>query len=217
MIKAVIFDMDGTVVDSTQSDYQAMKRMFAKHGVDFGYEEFLSVLGAKGSEIVRERVDLPTDEIERMLNRKEEDFMALSEEKGLQLIPYVEELLQEIRNIPLKTALATGGGGVKQEYVFNKFGIEKYFDCIYTADKIRKGKPDPEIFLRAAEELGVPPEQCVVMEDATNGVEAARKAGMRCIAITSTHRADQLREADLVIDDYRKLNLRQFIEKYTQP
>jgi beta-phosphoglucomutase len=80
---------------------------------------------------------------------------------------------------------------------------------------VKNGKPDPEVFLKAAEKLGVVPKKCIVMEDASNGAEAAKAAGMACIAITSTRGKNQLQKADLVVNSFKELNIRKFLNQYS--
>ena len=212
-MKAVILDMDGTVVDTTRIEYDAWKQMFEEQQVEFPYEEYIQVLGAKGSEIVQERIDASEDKIEQLLEKKEMYFKQLVEKNSLQLIPDVEKVLQECRKLNLKMALATGSSQEKLDFILERFQISQYFDAFVTADDVENGKPDPEVFLKAAHKLNVPPQECVVMEDATNGVEAAKNAGMRCIAITSTRGKDQLQQADLVIEQYRELSIEEFLSQ----
>jgi beta-phosphoglucomutase family hydrolase len=210
-MKAVIFDMDGTVVDTTRIEYDAWKQIFDEQQVDFPYEEYIQVLGAKGAEIVKERIDMNEDQIEELLEKKETYLKQLVEKNGLQLIPDVEKVLREIRKLNLKMALATGSSQEKLDFILERFQIRQYFDVFVTADDVENGKPDPEVFLKAAEKLNVPPQECVVMEDASNGVEAAKNAHMTCIAITSTRGKDQLEKADLVIDHYKDLSITEFL------
>jgi len=210
-IKAVIFDMDGTVVDTTQLEYIAWKRMFDEQNVDFSYDEYIQVLGAKGAEIVKGKLHKEESFIEDLLEKKEEYFKELVQQKGLELIPDVEKVLLESRKLQLKLALATGASQEKLDFIMEKFNILHYFDAVVTADNVKNGKPDPEVFLRASEKLQVAPEECLALEDASNGVEAAQKANMACIAITSTRGRDQLEKADLIIDRYQDLSLKEFL------
>jgi beta-phosphoglucomutase family hydrolase len=210
-IQAVIFDMDGTVVDTTDIEYKAWQRMMAEQNVEFTYEEYIRILGAKGSEIVKNHLDWPEEEIKKILNKKEEYFKELVGQHGLKLIAGVEKVLQDIKQVPLKTALATGASKQKLDFILHKFPIGQYFDTFVTADDTAQGKPNPEVFLNAASKLGVPPDSCIVMEDARNGAQAAKRGGMLCIAITTTRGEEQLTEADLVINSYSELDIRAFI------
>jgi beta-phosphoglucomutase family hydrolase len=211
-IQAVIFDMDGTLVDTTELEYKAWHRMMQEQGVEFTHEEYIKVLGAKGSEIVKNHLDWEEEAIQEILQNKERYFKELVAQHGLDLIPGVEKLLQDIQQIPLKMALATGASRKKLEFVLEKLPIAQYFDAMITADDTQTGKPDPEVFLNAAKKLGVAPDSCIVMEDARNGAEAAKKGGMICIAITTTRGKDQLQKADLIVNGYNELDIRKFID-----
>lgn len=213
MIKAFIFDMDGTVIDSTRMDYDAWQKVMHEYDAELPYEEYIARLGAKGSEIAKEYLDVDDDEIEKLLSRREGYFKEMVEEQGIKFIPHVEQILQEIRNAHLKTALATGANKEKLEFLFNKLPFEQYFDAFVTADDVTTGKPDPEVFLQAAQKLGVDAGQCVVMEDASNGLEAAKNGGMRCIALTTTRGADKLQGADLIIEGYHQFNPLTWLEE----
>jgi beta-phosphoglucomutase len=212
MIKAFIFDMDGTIIDSTQMDYDAWQKVMLEYDAEISYEDYIARLGAKSSEIAKEYLDVDEDEIDKLITRREGYFKEMVEQKGIKFIPQVEQILQEIRNAHLKTALATGANREKLKFMFGKLPLEQYFDVFVTADDVDTGKPDPEIFLQAAQKLGVDPNQCVVMEDASNGVEAARSGGMRCIAITTTRGADQLQGADLILEGYHQFDLLHWLE-----
>jgi beta-phosphoglucomutase-like phosphatase (HAD superfamily) len=100
--------------------------------------------------------------------------------------------------------------------IFEKLNIAQYFDAVLTADDVKNGKLNPEIFLNAARKLSLPPEQSIIMEDATNGVSAAKTGTMLCIAITSTHPREKLAEANLIIDSYAELHIKEFIEEQTK-
>jgi HAD superfamily hydrolase (TIGR01509 family) len=187
--------------------------MMQEQGVEFSHEEYIQRLGAKGSEIIKKHLDWEEDAIQEILRNKETYFKELVKQHGLSLIPGVDKVLQDIQQIPLKMALATGASRKKLEFVLEQLPIGHYFDAIITADETNTGKPDPEVFLNAAKELGVPADGCIVMEDARNGAKAAKKGGMLCIAITTTRGKDQLQDADLVINGYDELDIRVFIDQ----
>ena len=213
MIQAFIFDMDGTVIDSTQLDYEAWQKAMREYDAELPYEDYIAKLGAKSSEIAKEYLDVSDEEIDKLISRREEYFKQLVDEKGLSLLPGVEQFLQQLRNAHLKTALATGSNAEKLEFIFNKLPLKQYFDAFVTADDVSQGKPEPEVFVQAAAKLGVDPADCVVMEDATNGLQAAKNGGMRCIALTTTRGADQLQGADLIVKGYAEINLLGWLEE----
>lgn len=127
--EAVIFDMDGTVVDTTRLEYDAWYRMFGEQGVEFTYDEYIQVLGAKGAEIVKDRLDKDEATIDQLLEKKEAYFKEIVQKNNLELIPHVDKLLQEIKIIPLKMALATGASREKLEFILKKFQIRHFFDA----------------------------------------------------------------------------------------
>jgi beta-phosphoglucomutase len=212
MIQAFIFDMDGTVIDSTHLDYEAWQKAMREYDAELPYEDYIAKLGAKSSEIAKEYLDVSDEEIDKLVSRREEYFKQLVDEKGISFLPGVEQFLQQLRNAHLKTALATGANAEKLEFIFGKLPLRQYFDAFVTADDVSQGKPDPEVFVQSAGKLGVEPADCVVMEDATNGLLAAKNGGMRCIALTTTRSADQLQGADLVVGGYAEIDLLHWLE-----
>lgn len=204
--------MDGTVIDSTRMDYEAWQKVMSEHDAELPYEDYIAKLGAKSSEIAKQYLDISDEEIDVLISRREEYFKQIVDEKGISLLPHVEQILQQLRNTHLKTALATGANRQKLQFIFERLPIEQYFDAFVTADDVTHGKPDPEVFLQAAKKLGVDPDKCVVMEDAANGLEAAKNGGMRCIALTTTRGADQLQGADLIISGYEELDVLHWLE-----
>lgn len=208
MIKAVIFDMDGTVIDSTESDYLAWKKVFEEYEVDFSYQEYQKVLGAQGSEIVP--MYLAPSVRQEALDKKEYYFKALVEERGLNFVPGVESLLEAIKDMNIKTSLATGAGKDKLTFIFEQVKMKEYFDVVITADDTKTGKPAPDVFLNSARRLNILPSDCVVFEDAENGVKAAKAGGMKCVAITTTHEKKKLQEADLIIRSYSEFDMQKF-------
>ncbi len=205
--------MDGTLIDSTQMDYEAWQRAMREYDAEFPYEEYIAKLGAKSSEIARQYLDISDEEIDALISRREGYFKQLVDEKGLSLLPHAEQFLQQLRNAHLKTALATGANQEKLAFILEKLPLRQYFDAFVTADDVSNGKPDPEVFVQAAAKLGVDPAHCVVMEDATNGLQAAKTGGMRCIALTTTRGADQLQGADLIVNGYAEIDLLHWLEE----
>lgn len=108
-------------------------------------------------------------------------------------------------------AIATSGIQVNIDFMFEHLPIKQYFTKIINSGDIEKGKPDPEIFLKTAAELGVAPEHCIVFEDSISGVQSGKSANMKVVALTTTHSKDELKEADLVIKDYKELNFKKLL------
>lgn len=207
MIKAVIFDMDGTIIDTTVThDFPIWKELLGEYGVDLSFLLFQSVLGKKAEEIYKHFIPTITDEqIKQSLDKRYRILAKSLEEKGLDLSPGLIAFLELLKKHDIKTALATGAGKEKVALIAKHFPLQKYFPVIVTSDEVARGKPHPDIFLKATEKLGIKPKDCIVMEDANNGIEAAHKAGMKAIAITTTHKREDLQDADKIIDSFNEL------------
>jgi HAD superfamily hydrolase (TIGR01509 family) len=176
------------------------------------YEDYLPLLGIKSAEVVRTILKvLEVDEANKCLITKSNYFNEVVKERGLKAVQGAKEFLEEVRKLPVKVALATSSRKDKMRMVLAAVGFEHLFDELVSGDEVTKSKPEPDIFLHAAKKLGVTAEQCIVVEDAVNGVTAAKKAGMKCIAITTTHTKELLKDADIVIDSYEGSDLRQLV------
>ena len=200
MIKAVIFDLDGVIVDTAHYHYLAWKRLAKELGFDLTLEQNELLKGVsrmRSLEIILDLggIKLSEAEKERIANKKNGWFVEyVNEMKPEEIFPGVKELLKSIRSKGLKVGLASSS---KNAYaVINLLNIENEFDAIVDGTMIIHSKPDPEIFLLTASKLGVVPAECVVFEDAEAGVEAALAAGMKCVGVGSP---EQLGKANLVV------------------
>ena len=208
MIKAVIFDMDGVVADSTKCDFTAWRMIFSEFGSDLSFDTYKSFLGMKGIEIAKRYFpDISDDKAAGLQNKKEVYFIDCIEKEGLTATKGLVSFLDLIQKHNYHIALATAAIRDKAEAVLACLNLRSYFNVIVTSDDVSKGKPDPEMFLKAGTKLNAQPQECVVIEDAPNGVEAAKSGGMRCVAITTTHDNAELKEADLIIDSFDHLKL----------
>lgn len=213
-VRAFIFDMDGTLVDSTRIDYDAWVRLFNDHNKEFAsYDEYRKLLGVKSSDVLKKYLDLDDNELEKALEKRLEYVKELYDKRGLAPVPHAEEFLKRLKSSSYKLALATGARRDKFEAVLEQVDISVYFDAIVTGDDVHTGKPDPALFLEAAKRLGVPPGEAIVFEDAENGVQAAREAGMYCVAITTTTPRERLKDADLIIDSYKDIDADDLVKK----
>jgi beta-phosphoglucomutase family hydrolase len=206
-IKGVIFDMDGTLIETTEADYLAWKRVFTDYHKELSFEDYFPLIGMKSAIVVQSRLSLDEEETKKALSQKMKYFSEIVTEKGIQVVPYAIKFLKQLKAENLKIALATSSRQEKMNFVLQLTNLTSYFDIIVTGDLVQKSKPAPDIFLKAAEKLQLKPEDCLVVEDAANGVKAAKNAGMKCVAITTTHTEDLLQQADLVINSYEDLDL----------
>ena len=204
--KGVIFDMDGTLIASTEADFLAWKSTFTDYGRELTYDTYFPMLGMKSQDVIKKILKLNGEEVDQALSRKMAHFEEIINMNGIEPIPHAEDLLKKLHHLPIKIALATSSRKMKMKLVMKKLDFLKYFDEAVTGEEVHNSKPHPDIFLLAAKKLNLPPEDCVVVEDAASGVTAAKSAGMKCIAITTTHNKAQLEHADVVIDTFEEID-----------
>jgi HAD superfamily hydrolase (TIGR01509 family) len=199
-IRAVIFDMDGVIVDSEPYSMQALIDILRQHGVEPTEDDLRRSYGRR----VREDfVDYfsrygVTADLDIAIAHKHARYYHLAA-GHLQPFPGVMRLLRRIRARGYRLALASSGDRVKVAFGMQALELNGTFEAIVSGDDVTHSKPDPEIYLTAARRLGVTPTACVAIEDAPAGVEAAKRAGMRCIAVTNSVRREQLHRADLIV------------------
>jgi len=208
-ILAVIFDMDGVLTDSEPLINAAAIAMFREKGLVVQPEDFLPFVGAGEDRYiggVAEKYQFPLD-LPAAKQRTYEIYLSLVPSQ-LEGFPGVYELFHACRQAGLRIAVASSADRIK--VVANlqkiKFPAESW-DAVVTAEHVKLKKPSPDIFLSAAQILGVSPAVCVVVEDAVNGIQAAKAAGMRCIAVAQTFPPERLQEADLVRDKIADVQL----------
>lgn len=200
LIKAVIFDLDGVIVDTARYHFLAWKRLANELGVDFteaDNERLKGVSRMKSLEIILELGDisLSLHDKEQLANKKNTWFVDFVERMvPEEIYPGVKLLLRKLKEKGIKVGLASSSRNAQT--VIHLLHIQHEFDVVVDGNMITHSKPDPEIFLLAARKLGVEPSTCVVFEDAEAGVEAALAAGMKCVGVGST---EQLGKADKVI------------------
>jgi len=161
------------------------------------YEQYVADFGKRNDEILRGRLgaDLPDDFIVRVSHAKEEVYRELIRTKGLELLPGAAFWLERLKAEGWLQALATSAPRGNIDAVFAALGLEKFFDAVISSEEVKAGKPEPDVFLAAAAKMDVAPRDCIVIEDAPAGLEAARRAGMKSIGVLTTHRE---LKADLV-------------------
>ena len=193
-IKAILWDLDGTIADSTALHYQAWQATMHRYGVDLSYQSFIDNYGRNNAEILAEHFGAHASAmIERVAHEKEVAFRALLTPDVLQPLPGVIDWLEWFRAQRLIQVIGSSGPMANIAAITHVLGIGDYFLSLVSGVHLARGKPDPTIFLRAAQVAGVSPAQCVVIEDSIHGIEAAQRAGMHCIAVGRIARSDELR------------------------
>lgn len=199
---AVIFDMDGVLVDSSEAHYQSWHQLGQREGRPFTAELFGQTFGMHNQQILPLWLgsDLSQSEIDRLADWKETTYRQLAPQL-MRPIPGVVDLIAALRSEGVPLAVGSSGPLANIRLILRTLGLEEAFQALSTGEDVQHGKPDPQVFLVAAQRLGVDPSRCLVVEDAPFGVEAARRAGMSVLAITSSRPADDL-PADLVVESF---------------
>jgi beta-phosphoglucomutase len=209
MLKGIIFDLDGVIVDSHPAHLQAWQEFFRGIGREIPERELSFVLeGRKREEILRHFLgDVTAEELRECGRRKEALFRQHA--GSVKTVPGVEEVLDQLQETGVEAALASSAARQRIAYMLKDFGLETRFRVVVSGDDVAAGKPDPAIFRLAAEGLGLAPENLLVCEDAVCGVEAAKEAGMKCLAIAANGRAKALRAAgaDMIVADFRQVSV----------
>ncbi len=216
--RAFIFDMDGTLVDNMRFHTEAWGKMLAENGVAMNAHDFLvKTAGKTNREILPTVFGAISDEkITELGDRKESLYQELFLPHR-QAIAGAIEFLEEAQSLGVKMAVATAAPNVNVEFILDGLDLRRFFQAVTTAADITNGKPDPEIFLRSAEKLGVEPENCLVFEDAVGGFEAAHRAEMKSIGIATVNSIEEILKLDSVMEahaDFGGLKPQDLIEKY---
>ncbi|HWT44563.1 MAG TPA: HAD family phosphatase [Vicinamibacterales bacterium] len=186
MTRAVLWDLDGTLVDSENYHWQSWQHAMALDGTTVTHRQFTQTFGQRNETILRGWLgdDAAPERIQRVADAKEVEYRRLAEERGLTPLPGAADWLVRLQATGWKQAIASSAPRLNVDVMLRALKLEHYFDAIVASEDVTKGKPDPEVFLTAAARLGLPASRCIVVEDAAAGVEAARRAGMRSIGVS---------------------------------
>jgi HAD superfamily hydrolase (TIGR01509 family) len=185
-VKAVIFDLDGTVIDSEDNYHEADRLLLAHYGIEFTKAMKAGYIGMGNysmMEQIKQTYNLP-DTIEEMTAVKNSIYLELAL-KHTRIFQSMFKLIKKLHNMKMPMALATGSSPEVVKKLVALLDLRRYFQVCLSADDVGKSKPEPELFLETAKRLGIDPYNCLVIEDSKFGVEAAGRANMRCIAIPS--------------------------------
>lgn len=206
-IRAVIFDLDGTMLDNNPFHLKAWKQYLTDAGIHISEDEYNAHINGRTNK----------DAIEYIYKRKmtDEEAMKFALEKEavyreiyaphIQPVAGLIEFIAALKRGNIAIGMATSGVPVNIDFMFEHVPVRAYFDVIVHSAHIKKGKPDPEIYTKTASLLNVSPRHCLVFEDAAVGIQAAKAAGMHVAAIDTTQPAEQLAQADFLISDFRFL------------
>lgn len=200
-IRAVVFDMDGVIVDSEPYSMQALVEVLREYGIEPTTEDLRRSYGRGIRDDFEHyfRKYRVSADIEVAMIRKHARYFRLAD-GHLRAFAGVRSLIERLRKGGYRVGLASSGSREKVQFGMTALGLGELFKAIVSGDDVTQSKPHPEIYLLAAQRLGMQPSACVAIEDAPAGIEAAKRAGMRCIAVTNSVAREQLQAADLVVD-----------------
>ena len=192
-MKAVIWDLDNTIVDTEELHRRAWQTITRQHGIEYSDEEFRAGYGRNNAEILRELLPNPTPAMIAMISvQKEAAFRALVQPGAVALLPGVADWLDAIRRQGKWQLVGSSGPMANIVTTIEALGIGDYFLALLSGSTLPRGKPHPDLFLRCAAAARVPPQECLVIEDSIHGVEAAHRAGIVCIAVGPLAQSDRL-------------------------
>jgi beta-phosphoglucomutase len=209
--RGVIFDLDGVLVNTGPFHKESWYDLAAKEGFEMSDELFYTTFGMQNYQIIPllARRPLSRPEIDAWGQWKEARYRDLIKGR-LVLLAGVKELLMDLKRSGFRTAIGTSTPRVNLDFMLDQTSSAGYFDAYATGEDVKNGKPAPDTFLKAAERLDLSPSRCVVVEDAVQGVEAAKAANMKVIAITTTRPRKDLSAANRIIDSMTELSAQDF-------
>lgn len=199
---AILWDLDGTLIDTKESHFNSWHRTLQTYGFELNIDILHMNFGRNNKVIVPLLLGFQPDEhlLDKIIEEKELDYLKTATQLST-LIPGVETWLSTAAEMKIKQAIASSGPLVNIKFMLESFNLSRFFNTIVSGTNL-PAKPEPDIFFKAAQELDCLPENCLVIEDAIAGVEGAKNAGMKCVAVTTSHANDELTLADLIIDDF---------------
>ncbi len=215
---AFIFDMDGTLVDNMRFHTEAWRTLIEENGFEFNERKFLvETAGQTNREIIPGVFGAMSNQRLLELALRKEELYREAYFPYREPVPGLINFLDSANGLEIKMAVSTAASPANMAFILDGLDLRKYFGAITTAADVKRGKPDPESFLISAARLGVEPQNCIVFEDAFFGFEAARRAGMTCVGITTVNSANEILKTGIVREahmDYNNIRPDQLIAKY---
>ncbi len=209
MLRGLLFDMNGVLVDDMGFHERAWLAFAARHGKTLTLDEFRQKLSGRSNRdnIVYMFGDSLSEEQMHAYQAEKEEAYRAAFRLHLATLPGLDDLLDGARAAGLRMAVATSAPPQNIVFVLDGLDLRRRFDAVVGEAEVKRSKPDPEIYLAAAARLELEPGECIVFEDSLAGIASGRAAGMPVIGVTTTHRAEDLRDCALVVDDFRGLSI----------
>ena len=207
MLKGVIFDLDGVIVNTVPLHFKAWKKMFGEYQKKFNFDDYKDKVDGiprlDGARAILN--DASLDQLQKAAAKKQEYFLEFLDQEGVKVFEDALNLIKELKANHIKVAVISSSKNCL--HILKKAKIDNLFDVIITGNDITKGKPEPDIFLSASKKLNLDPLECIVLEDAVLGVEAAKRGNFKCIGIDRYRHPQRLTKADLVVNTLKELKL----------
>ena len=208
---AIIFDMDGVIVDNHQYHLQSWLSFFERNGIHMTEDKYKEKVNGRVMHTILPKIlgrPLSSEEIRTLGEQKEAEYRALYQ-SAIKPTPGLVNFLQELQHQDVPRAIATSAPPSNVDFTLEGTQLRSYFPVIVDDTMVTTGKPDPEVYLKSAKQLGMSPERCIVFEDAILGIQAGKNAGMSVVALATTHTREELTatEADYIIDNFEGLSV----------
>lgn len=213
MYKAVIFDMDGVIVDNHHYHVAAFNEFCKLKGIPFSEDEFrVKYFGKSNHEIFSGLLqrEISKEEAAMLGDEKEAMYRQIYKEH-ITPVSGLIDFLRLLKGNSINIAVGTSAGSQNLDFVLSNLNIRHFFDAQVDSSYVERGKPNPDIFLKAAERLGVKPSECLVFEDSVSGIQAAHAAGMDVVALLTTHKRDELPLVSLYVEDFTDSGIRELM------
>jgi len=199
---AALFDWDGVMIDSATAHERSWELLAEENRLPLPADHFLRGFGMRNEVIIPNLLSWTRDpdRVRELSLRKEELYREVIRKEGVTVLPGVEPYLHSLRDAGIPAVIATSTQRANVEHILDLTGLHPYFKDMVTSEDVTRGKPDPDVFLKAARLASHPPANCVVFEDALHGIEAAKAAGMTAVGVLTTHPGSRLIGADLLVD-----------------
>jgi len=216
-MKGLIFDMDGTMVDNMMVHHRAWQETFADVGINMSLEEVMEKAHGINTEILERLFNnqFTVEERIQISSRKEENYRRIFFDR-LQLLPGLQNLIEEAFALGVPMTIASAAPIENVDYVLDNLSLRHYFQNIFHAGSVTKGKPDPEVYLMAAESMGLACADCIVFEDSVTGAEASSRAGAKSVIVTTTHQPSEFQAFENIlhfIKDFAEISLDDLINR----
>ena len=211
MIFGAIFDWDGVIIDSSSYHEESWELLAKQENKALPPGYFKKAFGKKNENIIPDvlKWTQKKKEIQRLSDLKEKLYRQIMSDRGISPLPGVKPFLKMLQKNKIPGCVGSSTPRSNITTALSLLGLENYFPLIIAAEDVSKGKPDPQVFLLAAQKLHLPPKRCIVFEDALVGIWAAKAGGMKVVAVTTTHLRSELTEADLVVSRLDELSIAQ--------